>query len=50
MIVADQANVLPSKRRNMGYSRFWNDFSSFAEALNRFGEIDRFPGSNGRHE
>jgi hypothetical protein len=50
MVVADQANMFPSEWRNMGDRRFWNVFSPFAQGLNRFGEIDRVPGSNGRHD
>src|SRR5579859_7776222 len=34
----------------MSHGGFWNIFASFAERLNRFGEIDGIPGSNGRHQ
>src|SRR6266566_7317816 len=50
MILADQANVLPSQWRNMGHGGFWDIFASFAQGLNRFGKIDRIPGSDSSHD
>ena len=41
MIVADQANVLPSQRRDMGDGSLGDVLASLAQGGNCFGEIDR---------
>src|SRR5260370_26023846 len=50
MIVADETNVLPAEWGNMSDGRLWDLFTSLAQRLNSFGEIDRVPGSDGSHE
>jgi len=41
MIVADQANVLPPQRRDMGDGSLGDVLASLAQGGNCFGEIDR---------